>query len=573
MEVKFINHLIENGIIDYKTGNHILSLYYEKSPNYKTNKMIFNELMTEILLIIINNLNDIQKKYMCFHLPVKFIKLTEKFKKEKLRNILIKKILKNKYILAKYIIRWNAIIFNNIKKIYSYNNTNFQRINTSNDYSKNDKISKCIKEFCDNNNYNNTNKRDDNFYLTLNNEKRSKTYDYSKENFFTSRDNNIENFIKNKNNQNYIKIKNLINKTNKNNKIYKNNQLLKNINYINYINDNIINKKRTNYINISNLKDSYETNNNLLSTNSNTISNKFRNTIENNLPLNQKYERDFNIVDSYNMKKYKNNQSNSSNSKNIKEKIINNFIKNEMKKLKIQNFIEENFKNEDSFSPLSKIYKRNNLINNKLLCNTCKNIENNNNIVKTYYSNIFHPPFCENIKQSFPKNNIPVYNRLFEDGINRLRKQKQKKLEQDKYLDDLSNQVSGEKKIVDYNRINELYKNKRKSKTFEKTKAKVEQEEGLTFSPSIKENKYIKRIYSNFMERNYYNKYINEYNNDYFNYDLKSQKKMTNKQKERIINRIIDKLNMNSDIKNISDNCNKYTKEVNHNSKSHKKKL
>ena len=147
MEVKFINHLIENGIIDYKTGNHILSLYYEKSPNYKTNKMIFNELMTEILLIIINNLNDIQKKYMCFHLPVKFIKLTEKFKKEKLRNILIKKILKNKYILAKYIIRWNAIIFNNIKKIYSYNNTNFQRINTSNDYSKNDKISKCIKEF------------------------------------------------------------------------------------------------------------------------------------------------------------------------------------------------------------------------------------------------------------------------------------------------------------------------------------------------------------------------------------------------------------------------------------------
>ena len=154
-----------------------------------------------------------------------------------------------------------------------------------------------------------------------------------------------------------------------------------------------------------------------------------------------------------------------------------------------------------------------------------------------------------------------------------MKKQKRKKLEQDKYLDDLSNQISGEKKIVDYNRINDLYKNKGKSKTFEKTKVKVEEEEGLTFRPSIKENKYMKRIYSNFMERNFYNKNGKEYNYDNYNYDLKSQKKMTNKQKEKIINRIIDKLSMNSQLKNLSNNCDKYTKEVNNNSKSHKNKL
>ena len=33
--------------------------------------------MTEILITIFNNISEIQKKYMCFHLPVKFLKLSE----------------------------------------------------------------------------------------------------------------------------------------------------------------------------------------------------------------------------------------------------------------------------------------------------------------------------------------------------------------------------------------------------------------------------------------------------------------------------------------------------------------
>ena len=574
MEVKFINHLIENGIIDNKTGNQILSLYYEKCPNFKTSKFIFNELMTEILLIIVNNLNDIQKKFMCFHLPVKFIKLTENFIKEKLRVILIKKIFKNKYILGKYFFRWNRNIYLNKKIISSYKDIKSQRINTSNNYCKNNKINKYIQEFCEINNYNNIeSKANNNFYLTFNNENRNKTCNYTKEKFLTSRENKDDKHLRTKNNINYIKIKNLINKNNNINKIFKNKEL-KNINYINFLIDKIINAKKTDQINISNLVDSYDTNNNILSTNSNTINKKSKNTTENNLPINQKFSRGLNIMDSYNKKKYKNTEyyNSSSNYKNIKEKRINDF-KNEMNKIKFQNYVEENFKNEDSVLPITKICKRNDYINNRLISNTYKNIEDNNNIVKIYYSNLFHTPFCEDIKQTFPKNNFPVYNRLFEDGINRMKKQKRKKLEQDKYLDDLSNQISGEKKIVDYNRINDLYKNKGKSKTFEKTKVKVEEEEGLTFRPSIKENKYMKRIYSNFMERNFYNKNGKEYNYDNYNYDLKSQKKMTNKQKEKIINRIIDKLSMNSQLKNLSNNCDKYTKEVNNNSKSHKKKL
>ena len=79
------------------------------------------------------------------------------------------------------------------------------------------------------------------------------------------------------------------------------------------------------------------------------------------------------------------------------------------------------------------------------------------------------------------------------------------------------------------------------------------------------------------MERNYYNnKCLNE--NNFISStssNLNAQKKLTKKQKERIINRIIDKLNTNSLIKakNITYSCNKYTKEGNDNSKIHKKKL
>ena len=41
MEVKFVNHLIDIGLIDKKTEKLILSLYYQKSNNFKSNKFIF----------------------------------------------------------------------------------------------------------------------------------------------------------------------------------------------------------------------------------------------------------------------------------------------------------------------------------------------------------------------------------------------------------------------------------------------------------------------------------------------------------------------------------------------------
>ena len=557
MEENFTNYLKEVGIIDNKSENLILSLYkikYYNYLNYDIDKIKFNEIMTEILIDFFNNLTQIQKKYICFHLPVKFLKLKKNLLQQKLKNILVKVYLKNKFILSKYLFRW-------FKNIHANKNikSGFNNINTNNNSKNNkmSKISKYIEEYLlINNIINNKNdnkkklkqlelENDKDIYFNLKKEIRSKTYNNSKDknNFFNNLYDNNNNYFKNKNNKN---------------KKINNNKKLININDYTY--DNIFNKKS---INISTLNETYY---NYLPTNANNSNIIYNNNSEN---------KDLNTMHSYNMKKnFKNNREYKPktflNSNHTKEKNINN--------IKYQNYFEENTKTNNTISPVIKIRKRNNNnINNKFLYFTNKNILNNN-YIKTYYSNIFNPTNSENIKKSIENDRVDIYNRLFEDGKNRIRKNKQKKLEQEKYLDDLSNQIGGDRKKVDYGKINNLYNDKERNKTYEKTKLKVETEEGLTFTPLVNDSKYIKRIYSNFMERNYYNKkYLNEYNNmhnyKYNNNNLKTRKKISKKQKDKIINKIINKLNMNSLMKNMSSSCNKYTKEINSNSSHRKVKL
>ena len=136
--------------------------------------------------------------------------------------------------------------------------------------------------------------------------------------------------------------------------------------------------------------------------------------------------------------------------------------------------------------------------------------------------------------------------------------------------------ISGDKKNVDYNRINNLYRSKERSNTYEKIKNKVEQEEGLTFKPMITKDEYSKRIYGNFMERNLSSKSkdnnINDYN--YTNNNITCSKKFTKRQKEKIVKGVINRLYSNSLIKSKSICCNKYTKGINHkNLMPYKKKL
>jgi hypothetical protein len=135
MEEKFTKHLTENGVIDKKTEFHILSLYRQRCLGYQYNKIKFNELMTEILISIFNNLSEIQKKYMCFHLPVKFIKISENKLLQTLYNIILKKSLKIKIILYKYLFRWYKNAKKSSSTIINNKNTFRQRKNMKFKYS------------------------------------------------------------------------------------------------------------------------------------------------------------------------------------------------------------------------------------------------------------------------------------------------------------------------------------------------------------------------------------------------------------------------------------------------------
>lgn len=574
MEEKFTKHLIENGVIDKKTEYQILSFYKQRYLGYQYNKIKFNELMTEILITLFNNFSEIQKKYMCFHLPVKFIKLSENKLTQKLHNIILKKSLRIKIILYKHLFRWYKNIYQIKKNSSAYiNNKNTFRqrknIHLNTDYGENNKngnIDRYINEyFLFNNimrNDSKNKKNDKKNYFTLSNERRSRTYNNPmnkdnqsklekklnlnfkyEESIPTDKDLNkiIAKNIKNKRNYKKAKISdNYFNNNNTGESI---------INQISRVNDNTISS-------LCDIKDF------IMNSNNNTISKKYNKTEK---PFSEKYMKDLNIMNAYNMKAYNNigpkisqcnirKNINKKDDLNKEEKKYLNKITN--KNNLIQNLIDEDIeKNNSSFTRITKTPKMNRInrgyFDDVIYYSNKKNRENDK------YSNILNPKFNQNIKQSHSNTHFTTYNRLFEDSKTRIRNQNRKRKEQEKYLDNLSNQISKEKKKVNFDRINYLYRNDDRKNNMEKTKTKVESEEGLTFKPLIYKSEYDKRIYSNFMERNYSNnkdnrdKFLNEFNYAN-NLNINTHKKMSKKQKERIIKGFIDRTNANSLIKSMS---------------------
>ena len=315
----------------------------------------------------------------------------------------------------------------------------------------------------------------------------------------------------------------------------------------------------------------------IMNSNNNTIK-KYNKTEQ---AFSEKYLKDLNIMNAYNMKSYNNagpKISQCNIRKNIHANNKDNSNKQYLNKKKnknnlVQNLIDEDIeKNNSSFTGLTKTPKMNKI--NKGYFDDVIYYSNKRNIDNDKYSNILNPNFNENIKQSHSNTHFTTFNRLFEDSKTRIRNQNRKRMEQEKYLDNLSNQISREKKKVNYDRINYLYRNDDKKNNMEKTKTKVEKEEGLTFKPLIHKSEYDKRIYSNFMERNYSNnkenkdKYLNEFNYAN-NINTKTHKKMSKKQKERIIKGFIGRTNTNSLMKSMS-SCNKKNNKELKNSKDFK---
>ena len=117
----------------------------------------------------------------------------------------------------------------------------------------------------------------------------------------------------------------------------------------------------------------------------------------------------------------------------------------------------------------------------------------------------------------------------------------------------MANITSKKDSKVDYEKLFNLYENKEGKLVQEKTKEKVQKEEGITFMPELSlNNKYLNRITNDFYERNKYCKKNNLFKQyEKFDEDSKKiKKKYTDDQKKKIIKNIVSRLYNESKNKN-----------------------
>ena len=519
MEKKFIKYLLDIGFIEKKSSIQILS-QYNSYDNHEKTKNKFNQKMTDILITFFEQISDIQKKYICFTLPAKFIKINNQNIKNKLKSLILKNELKNKFIILKYLFKWYRFLHKNEKNNIIVNNFNKNQIYRHNSYNT-------MKSNKNKNNINPSN---------------NKIYNYMRE------------FIHNSNN---LSPRDIYNKYDKKTNNYINN-LVKKEKYINKnldinLNDNNI-EDNTFYgtIKNENIKKMYINNNRIskLIKNYNLLNKKMKNIDFNNITdlidttgSNENY---INSSDQNDKNKYKKNK-NLSNFLNIKTNNSN---------INITNMNPVNSPSTSKNSNLSTNYnykpKYNNNIYNLIYCNNYNNL-NTDYISKNEDFDLFteKTPFCDKELKSLKNQDSSPGKRLYEKGL--------KKIKHRKYLETLSHK---ENKIVNYKHINSLYSNEKKSKTLEKVKQKVEKEEGLTFKPKICKSVYTNRINSDFYERNYSHPNKNNKDNeeDKNNKSYRNQN-MNKTEKENIINGIIDRLYKNKKANNedSSQNCKKYS--------------
>ena len=540
MEEKFSEHLLEIGFIDSKTLFQLITLYNTKK-DFNNNNNQFNKKMTEILLLFFDNITDIQKKFICFHLPAKFIKMVKLKIKRLLKNIIFIKELKNKILLIKYLFRWyknkhivsndnykEKIFDNNLKNknIFKQQSHKFIKANGLKKKiisQENNTIFNNIREFIDkanniNTSLNSKNEMQENKFWNNNiiNNKRTK----KDKNSYNKTD--LGNFNINLNNENinYLNNGKIKDKTKENiKKMFIDNNQISNL----IQNFTIINHKIKNFDLINkDFIDSIESSENYISTNNNTT-NRYLNTRKN-----KNFPNDLNA-------KTKNSNFNLFNTPNIAKTL--------------------NAKKILNIKP-----RNNNNIYNLIYCNNYNNL--NNNIDFNLFTE--KTPFCEREIKTIESNRNPRFStckRLYEQGIKKIKNKKNMKTPSPrKFSNPLEKQ-----KTVNYKHIYSLYKNKKRNKTLEKVKNKVEKEEGLTFHPKLIKSNYTDRINSNFLERNYSSpkneKKICEYNEGLNSCYSCKNKNMNKKDKEKIVNVMINRLyknKKNDDNEDDSFFCKKY---------------
>ena len=544
MEEKFIHYLIDIGFIDKKTENELKEIYDKVLS--ENNNMKFNEIMTTVLINFLDNLTQIQKKFICFHLPVKFINQIKKNRNQKLKNIIQKLSLKRTLKLYKYINLWKNNCKNKTNLVKNYlnnlvNSVSKTTLNTRNNFRNSNSngnwnISKNNIKYNNKCNKNNNSKVITNytlFHANPNNlrnniisksiskiEKKAKNIIYN-----SSKKNNCANNSKNNNNNTIhrnIK-KKYTNKTLKSiQKLYSNKspvinginktertETLKDSIDTNKISSSLINNCNTRTLSyIDNNKDKE---NHRLNSNNFDYYNKLYNdgqiydedkllkAMEHEQLKTQEFTFKPNLIDTNSVKAIFQKH----NFKEFQQR--QNYFKNKKdeKSQNIRNKLEAEFSDKCSFSP--KINK--NKSNNRYYQN--ENYDYGENYLKYYLHNI--QPFSQDsFDNSFMHKSIPGHIRLYEDSKERAKKQNFKIYEKNRNINNLANSFCKNRSKVDFRKINYLYKSKEIDNIYQKTKNKVEKEEGLTFKPSINHSHYLRRIYSTFMERNTVKKNSND---------------------------------------------------------------
>ena len=136
--------LAEIGLLNETTSSSFI-----KKDDKSSNKS-FADSSFQCLKNYFDNLDEEQKNYMSLCIPAKFISITDKIKRNKLKSIIIQLILRRKLLLFKYFWIWKA----NIILIDKYSYYNINSFNINNEKENQNNIDKNSRENIFNNNVN-----------------------------------------------------------------------------------------------------------------------------------------------------------------------------------------------------------------------------------------------------------------------------------------------------------------------------------------------------------------------------------------------------------------------------------
>ena len=525
MDKNFSLYLTKIGLFDEKTSKEIIN-----SKNQSEEKT-FVDSAFHYLMNFFDNLDENQKKYMSYFLPNNYKIIITKLRKEKIKSLIIQKMLRQKLLLLNYLNIWK-------KNINLYENLMIGN-------------------------------NEDNFKLTKNISQNTATFDdfKSKEKTNLNKKNEIANI------KNILNTLNIQSYKSKNERLFKSKLNNKKIPYNYNINNNRYKMSDFQYTFQTKKPDYNYICNNLYKSSSSKKEIKDKNKLLTSLETKEledlkecTFKPRINFPSSKKLNKSSSNKS-KENIMTIFDKLYKDDEKKkltkELRTIDREYTLGKNF----SFTPninnrFRKIYKyqehknfaeRQREYKEKLEKKKGELIEEINSKYELICS--FNPKITNekgeyyHSKKKTGKIPSSVFKRLYLDVKHRRNIREQKELENNNKFEEMANYLTQDKKINESTVIERLL-DYNKEDIINKTKEKVEKEEGITFKPELFENEYLRNINGTFLERNEQwlfdrNNFIEQENEKQIenirNSDI-NNKKYTREEREQIISNIIERL-------------------------------